>query len=82
MKSNKLMMGILAGFAGGVLAGMLFAPEKGTDLRQNIMDKSDDYLDELKSKFDELYASLTEKFEGTKKDAEELVEKGMIDTDD
>ena len=32
MKSNKLLMGILAGFAGGVLAGMLFAPEKAKSL--------------------------------------------------
>ncbi len=46
------------------------------------MDKSDDYVDELKSKFDEFRDSLAQKFESTKKDAEGLVDKGRAKYDD
>jgi hypothetical protein len=53
MQSNKLIIGILAGFAGGVLAGILFAPEKGEDLRQSIRHQGDDYAGTIKDKFSE-----------------------------
>jgi len=39
------------------------------------MDKGDDYVDKLKSMFDELRDSLTEKFESIKNDAEILRKK-------
>ena len=46
------------------------------------MDKGDDYLDELKSKVDQISDFLAEKFESTKKDAEEMVDKGKAKYDD
>ena len=76
MSSGKAVLGTLAGFAMGAIAGILFAPEKGSKTRRQIMDKSDDYVGELKSKFDEFRDSLLEKFESTKKDAEGLADKG------
>lgn len=74
MNSGKILLGVLAGVAVGALAGILFAPEKGSTTRRNIMNKGEDVLDELKDKFDELVATVTDKFETTKKDAEELVQ--------
>jgi gas vesicle protein len=44
------------------VAGVLFAPEKGSTTRKQIKDKSDDYVKKLKSKVDELNNSFTEKF--------------------
>lgn len=76
MSTGKVVLGTLAGLAVGAAAGILFAPEKGSTTRRQIMDKGDDYVDKLKSKFDELSDSLAAKFKSTKNDAEELVDKG------
>ena len=61
MSTGKVVLGTVAGLAMGALAGILFAPGKGSATREQIKDKSDDYVDKLKSKVDELNNSLTEK---------------------
>ena len=76
MSTGKVVLGALAGLAIGAIGGILFAPEKGSTTRKQIMDKGDDYVDELKSKFNQLLASFSEKFEMAKKEAENLAEKG------
>jgi gas vesicle protein len=47
MTTTKLVLGILGAAAAGVVIGMLIAPEKGTDLRKNIKQTADDWVDEL-----------------------------------
>ena len=76
MKSGKVVLGMLAGLAAGAVLGILFAPEKGSKTRKQIMDKGDDYVDELKSKYEEFLNSITEKFESSKKAAEGLADRG------
>ncbi len=76
MRTGKSLLGALAGLAIGAIAGILFAPEKGSQARKQIMDKSNHYVDEVKSKFNGLRDSLTEKFKSTKKDVESLAKKG------
>lgn len=82
MNTGKVVLGTLAGLAIGAIAGILFAPEKGSTTRKQIMDKGDDYIDELKSKFDDFVGSLNDKYESTKKDAEEFADKGKYKYDD
>ena len=82
MNTGKVVLGAIAGLAIGAIGGILFAPEKGSKTRKQIVDKGDEYVDELKSKYGEFSDSLTEKFEGTKKDAENLAEKGKAKYDD
>ena len=82
MSSGKVVLGLLAGVAAGALLGILFAPDKGSKTRRQIMDKSEDYADELKSKFDEVIDSITEKFVKTKEDAEDLAAKGKSKYDE
>jgi gas vesicle protein len=55
------MSKLLLGFAAGVVVGLLFAPEKGSDIRQKIADsatdlkeKFEDFIDSLGSKVDDL----------------------------
>jgi gas vesicle protein len=76
MSTGKVVLGALAGLAIGAIAGILFAPQKGSKTRKKILKKGDDYVEELKSKFDKFYDAVTEKFESTKKDVEGLVDKG------
>lgn len=61
MGLEKILLGALAGVAVGVVIGVLFAPEKGSVTRKKITQKSEDYADILKSKFDEFVDSVTEK---------------------
>jgi gas vesicle protein len=76
MNTGKVVLGALAGLAVGAVLGILLAPEKGSTTRKQITDKGDDYLDELKSKFNELCEAVSGKMEQTKLDAVELVDKG------
>lgn len=66
MNSGKVFLGILAGVATGTLAGILFAPEKGTKTRKKITRKGEDYLDAVKDTFNELLDAFTEKMEKVK----------------
>ena len=76
MKADKIILGVLGGVAVGALLGVLFAPEKGDKTRTKIMDKSNDYADELKGKLDTLLCSITQKFEKIWKEGEALVSEG------
>ncbi len=82
MSTGKVVLGTLAGLAIGAIAGILFAPDKGSTTRKQILDKGGDYADELKSKFADMLDGLTKKYEATKKDAEDVVSKGKEKFDD
>jgi gas vesicle protein len=47
MSTTKMIVGILGAAAAGVIIGMLTAPEKGEDLRNNIKRTADDWIDEI-----------------------------------
>jgi gas vesicle protein len=49
MKKSYLV-GLLAVAAAGVVAGLLFAPEKGKDLRRKIAEKGNDLKDKVKDR--------------------------------
>lgn len=54
MESSKLICTLLTGVAIGVTLGVLYAPEKGEDLRNKLADGSWDFLDFLKDKINDL----------------------------
>lgn len=64
MSSGKFVLGLLAGAAAGAILGILFAPEKGTDTRKKIAKKGEDYVDEIKDKFNGLIDDLSKKMDG------------------
>jgi gas vesicle protein len=82
MKEGKVALGILAGVAVGAALGILFAPDKGTNTRKNIMHKGEDYADDIKAKMNDLLDTITEKYESIKHEASELVQKGKTKYDE
>jgi gas vesicle protein len=78
MSSGKVVLGLLAGVAVGALAGILFAPAKGSKTRKRILKKGEDLTDDLKEKFDDLLENVTEKFDKVKKDVSDLTRKKVV----
>ena len=62
---------LLTGFALGMLAGMLLAPEKGSETRKKITQKGKD----LKNKFNEFVDSLHDKAEEVKDEVSTAAER-------
>ena len=76
MSSGKLVLGVLAGFAAGAVAGILLAPDKGSKTRKRITGKGDAYLEEIKGSFNDFLESISQKFETAKDDSDDLIGKG------
>lgn len=77
MRSGKLVLGLLAGVATGALAGILFAPEKGSKTRGKIAKKGEDYTEKMKGKLNNLFETANQRFEKVKGDVTDFTEKKM-----
>jgi len=76
MSTGKTLLGLVAGIAAGAVLGILFAPEKGSVTRNQISQKGEDLIANLKSKFDEFLANATNEMEEVKGEGEDLMAKG------
>ena len=76
MNTSRILLGFVAGAAVGAALGILFAPDKGTETRRKISEKSNDVAGSLKDKFSDLVDGVKDKFSGLKSDAEDVAEKG------
>lgn len=79
MSTGKVVLGTMAGLAIGGILGILFAPEKGSVTRQKIMDNGNDYVDELKSKYNDLADNISEQMHRAKGFAKEMTENGKAE---
>lgn len=82
MDKGKIVLGTLVGISAGVIAGILFAPDKGSATRKKIKERGDKYFDNLKAKFDVLANRVSDNLENTKDKVENLAEKGKEKFDD
>lgn len=77
MSTGKVLLGVLAGAAAGATLGILYAPDKGSNTRRKISQKSKVYKDELGEKFNEYIESVKEKFESMKEETDHNIENGQ-----
>ena len=76
MSTAKVVSGVLAGLAVGTVLGILFAPEKGSETRNKIIDKRNDFVDKIKSKYSDLGNSIKNEFKNVKNEVTNLAEEG------
>lgn len=72
MKSTNVLLGILGGVAVGAIAGILFAPAKGTKTRKRIKEKGNFYSNDLKKKFDDMYNNVAHQYEDVVEQSKEF----------
>lgn len=73
---SKVLLGLLAGAAIGAIAGILFAPDKGSETRSKIKKSAEDMGDNLKDSFNDFVDTVKDKYRKAKHDAEDLAETG------
>lgn len=71
MNAGKIIVGVLAGAAVGAALGILFAPDKGSETRQKISRKAQDYANSVKDKFGDWMDTVTSQFSSMKEEAAE-----------
>lgn len=75
MNAIKVTLGIFGGIAVGVLAGILFAPAKGSSTRRKIVNRGEEFSDELKEKLEGLIDTIVDQYDDTAKSASNLIAK-------
>jgi gas vesicle protein len=82
MDTSKIVIGAVAGLAIGALAGVLFAPDKGTVTRKKISTKGLSLTDDLKKKYNELIDPLVNKYANVKSNMSNIADKGKRTLED
>jgi hypothetical protein len=72
MNASKVLMGVLGGVAVGAVAGILFAPAKGTKTRKRIMKKGNNLKKDMKNKFEDVYKTISTKYDSVLDQAKEF----------
>jgi gas vesicle protein len=76
MSSSNFVSGVLVGALAGLTIGILFAPEKGSDTRQKLMDKGNDLADALKDRFNKITGEGEDVLNEAGNSIEDLARKG------
>lgn len=71
MSNSKVLLGFLAGAAAGALAGILLAPDKGSETRKKIAGKAGELRDSVKDKFNQLGDTLRKTFDQAEEEVEQ-----------
>ncbi|MFT3936671.1 MAG: YtxH domain-containing protein [Chitinophagaceae bacterium] len=78
MANTKVLLGFLAGAAAGALAGILLAPDKGSETRKKISKKTSDLGESLKGSFNDFIDGVKESYASVKSEAEDVEERGRL----
>lgn len=82
MSTGKLIAGVLAGIAVGAAAGILFAPDKGTNTRRKISQKGEDLIEGVRDKLNQYLDSIKKQIEVIEEEAENLYASGTSEAEE
>lgn len=72
---SKILVGFLAGAAIGALAGILWAPDKGSATRKKIAGKAGEISDYIRDSFSNLVQGVKDTYSNVQEEVDELHEK-------
>jgi len=76
MSTSKIITALFIGAAAGAIAGILLAPDKGTETRKKIAKKSSDMADDVKAKMSDLAEGVKGKVQTATDSVSNLFKKG------
>lgn len=76
MKTEKLLISVLLGVAAGATLGILFAPDNGSNTRKKLSNSGEDFMDDMKEKFDGFLKTAKEKLANAKNEGEDIWDNG------
>jgi gas vesicle protein len=68
--TSKVIIGTLAGVTAGVVLGLLFAPDKGTETRRKITERYSDLSEGLRTKINDLVDTVRQEYGNAKEQAQ------------
>jgi len=77
MNTDKILIGILAGFAAGALVGVLFAPDKGSNTRKKLTEKGNAMASDLESKYSDLKSEVSKTIDRVKNEYSQVMQDGQ-----
>ncbi|MFL9830896.1 YtxH domain-containing protein [Flavobacterium sp. ARAG 55.4] len=77
MKTNETIIGVLGGVAIGTALGILFAPDKGTNTRKKIAQKSNDVKNKAFESFNGVLDTVSEKCNSLINKGEDMAVNGI-----
>lgn len=77
MKASNLVLGTLGGLTAGLILGVLFAPDKGSETRKKIASKKNDLTDEIKSQLKKLNRLLNQKSGDVVEETKDFIKDGQ-----
>ncbi len=75
MSTSKVLLGVVIGLAAGAMAGVLMAPDSGTNTRKKVSTKGQGMVDDLKDKFNDFLDGFMGHVETVKDDAHDMAER-------
>lgn len=76
MEGRNVIKNILLSAAVGAIAGILFAPDKGSKTREEISKKGKEFSDMARDEFDDFLNYTKKKYEEARKHTDDLIQKG------
>jgi gas vesicle protein len=76
MKASNIVLGTLGGLTAGLILGVLFAPDKGSETRKKIASKKNDLTDEIKAQLEKLTNLLNQKSDDLVEETKDFIEEG------
>lgn len=82
MSTSKVLLGVVVGLAAGAMAGILMAPDSGSNTRRKISQKGQGYVDDLKTKFNDFLDGFMHHVETARDEAHDLADRAKAKVGD